>query len=354
MQRHARRTGITALSLLVLTATAAVVLARVYRLGVAATVVALLGGIPSLYLAWAAYRDDRAEAGTGLEKLELGAVADELAVAVRAQWAQEAGAWRLNDPFLPVGWVAADPPLADDWMSVIALAAGGAGWPAPPADNVWAIDPAHLAGEGGISEVLARIPTRRLVVVGEAGAGKTMLLVGLVLDLLARRGPADPVPMLFSLASWSPAEQDLRGWLAAQIAVDHPALAAPAPAGGAGGSWALALLEHQLILPVLDGLDELPQALWARRPCGPWRSPASARPCTRGKRWWCPAVPPHTRLPRPLCREHLPEFAEQPCWNCGLLMPQLPAITCSTDPPTRMGGFRFCRPSEPLLLWAVP
>ena len=66
-------------------------------------------------------------------------------------------------------------------------------------------------GEGGISEVLARIPTRRLVVVGEAGAGKTMLLVGLVLDLLARRGPADP-GALFSLASWSPAEEDLRGW----------------------------------------------------------------------------------------------------------------------------------------------
>ena len=123
-QRRARRTGITALSLLVLTATAAVVLARVYRLGVAATVVALLGGIPSLYLAWAAYPDDRAEAGTGLEKLEPAQWLMSLQL-LRAQWAQEAGAWRLNDPFLPVGSVAADPPLADDWMSVIALAAGG-------------------------------------------------------------------------------------------------------------------------------------------------------------------------------------------------------------------------------------
>jgi hypothetical protein len=262
MRRRARRTGITALSLLVLTASAAVVLARGYRLGVAATVVALLGGIPGLYLMWAAYRDDRAEAEIGFGKPDLAAAADELAVAVRSQWAQEAAAWRLNDPLLQVGWVAAGPPLAEDWPSVTALATDGSGWPAPPADGVWATGAAQLAERGGISEVLARIPTRRLVVVGEAGAGKTMLLIGLVLDLLARRGPGGPVPMLFSLASWNPAEQGLRGWLAAEIAVDHPALAAPASAGAEGESWASALLEHQLILPVLDGLDELPQALW--------------------------------------------------------------------------------------------
>jgi len=37
--------------------------------------------------------------------------------------------------------------------------------------------------------VLARVPTRRLVVLGEWGTGKTMLMVRLVLDLLARREP---------------------------------------------------------------------------------------------------------------------------------------------------------------------
>jgi NACHT domain len=250
------------LSLLAVTATAALVLARGYHLGVAATVVALLGGIPALYLTWATYRDDRAEAEAGLGKPDLGGVADELATAVRAQWAQEAAARRLNDPHLPLRWAATDPPMAEDWPSVIALAAGGAGWPAPPADGTWATDMAQLASAEGISEILSRIPTGRLVVLGEAGAGKTMLLIRLVLDLLARRRPGDPVPLLFSLASWRPVDEDLRGWLAGQMIVDHPALGAPAPAGTVGGSQAGVPLEHRLILPVLDGLDELPEARW--------------------------------------------------------------------------------------------
>jgi hypothetical protein len=80
-QCRARQAGITALSLLAGTAAAALVLAGGYYLGVAATLVAFLGGIPGLYLMWAAYRDDRAEADARFEKLDLGEVADELAVA---------------------------------------------------------------------------------------------------------------------------------------------------------------------------------------------------------------------------------------------------------------------------------
>ena len=73
--------------------------------------------------------------------------------------------------------------------------------------------------------MLARVPTGRLVVLGEPGAGKTMLMVRLVLDLLARRAGGGPVPILAPVASWNPAGQDLRDWLAAQLLIDHPALA---------------------------------------------------------------------------------------------------------------------------------
>jgi uncharacterized YccA/Bax inhibitor family protein len=59
IQSRARRTGITSLCLLAITVTATVVLARGYHLSVAATLVGLVGGIPGLYLMWAAYRDDR-------------------------------------------------------------------------------------------------------------------------------------------------------------------------------------------------------------------------------------------------------------------------------------------------------
>jgi NACHT domain len=108
-------------------------------------------------------------------------------------------------------------------------------------------------------DVLARVPTGRLVVLGEPGAGKTMLMVRLVLDLLARRVAGGPIPILASLASWNPADQDLRDWLGAQLLIDHSALAAAPPADRQEPSRAAALLTSGLILPILDGLDEIPE-----------------------------------------------------------------------------------------------
>jgi predicted NACHT family NTPase len=106
------------------------------------------------------------------------------------------------------------------------------------------------------------VPTGRLVVLGEPGAGKTMLMVGLVLDLLHpdRRSSGGPVPALASLASWDPVSQDLHGWLGAMLITDYPDLAGAPPPGSAGGNRFEALLEAGLILPVLDGLDEIPES----------------------------------------------------------------------------------------------
>ena len=86
-----------------------------------------------------------------------------------------------------------------------------------------------------------------------------MLMVRLVLDLLARRASGGPVPILASVASWNPAEQDLRDWLGAQLMIDHPALTSPPPADLDEPTQAAALLASGLILPVLDGLDEVPE-----------------------------------------------------------------------------------------------
>ena len=168
---------------------------------------------------------------------------------------------RLNDPYpLPVSWAAADASLTDAWDSLIKLASSGAGWPPPPPAGTWAAGPDDLAGKGGeLVEVLARVPTGRLVVLGEPGAGKTMLMVRLVLDLLARRAEGGPVPFLASVASWNPAVQDLRGWLVAQLLIDHPALAEPPPTDRTEPTQAAALLASGLILPILDGLDEIPE-----------------------------------------------------------------------------------------------
>jgi hypothetical protein len=104
------------------------------------------------------------------------------------------------------------------------------------------------------------VPTGRLAVLGEPGAGKSMLMVRLTLDLLARRASGGPVPMLAPLASWNPQDQDLHSWLAAQLTIDHPALAAPAPPEAGQGTRIAALLAARLVLPILDGLDEIPNA----------------------------------------------------------------------------------------------
>ena len=112
-----------------------------------------------------------------------------LATVVRIQWEREANVRRLQDPQpIAVRWKAADPRLMDH-AEVIAGGRPARGGPAPA---------------GRLEEVadeFARLPRRRLVVVGEPGAGKTGVLLLLTLGLLARRSPADQVPVLLSLAS---------------------------------------------------------------------------------------------------------------------------------------------------------
>ena len=187
-------------------------------------------------------------------------VVGQLAVAVGTQWDAEARARGLNDPYpLPVSWAPADPSLTDAWEVLVeqarAVPKGQRG-----RSGAWATSADDLAGAGGdLLKVLEKVPNGRLVVLGEPGAGKTMLMIRLVLDLLSRRRPADPVPILASVASWNPVEQDLWSWLAAQLVIDHPALAAAPPTGNGERTQAAALLAERLILPILDGLDEIPE-----------------------------------------------------------------------------------------------
>jgi hypothetical protein len=250
-----------AAGLLVVTTALALLVARIYHLGLAATLVAILGcgGLPGLYLAWAAYRDTRDE----ISKTTLNEIADQLALAIGAQWDAEVRGRRVNDPYpLPVSWSGADPALTDDWGSLEELARSGAGWPAARPSFNLAVGREELAGQGReLPNVLARVPTGRLVVLGEPGAGKTILMIRLVLDLLDIRARNDPVPFLVPLASWRPGEQELSGWLAARLTVDHPALKAPAPPDSGTGSCAEALVREGLILPVLDGLDEISESI---------------------------------------------------------------------------------------------
>lgn len=96
-----------------------------------------------------------------------------------------------------------------------------------------------------------RADSGRLLVLGSPGAGKSVLAIQVVLDLLAQcvalgRGDLLYVPVRISLAGWdgqAPFEQ----WLAAHLTLDH----------GVPPVAAADLVERRVVLPVLDGLDEM-------------------------------------------------------------------------------------------------
>jgi hypothetical protein len=113
-----------------------------------------------------------------------------------------------------------------------------------------------LAGRWpGIAAVFARLPKRRLVILGQGGAGKSVLAQRLCRELAAQRNPGEPVPVILEAAGWSPwLQPQFPVWLAQRLASDYSSLAGPA---GTGRTIAAELLERDLILPILDGLDEL-------------------------------------------------------------------------------------------------
>lgn len=164
--------------------------------------------------------------------------ADQLADAVDTFWRREERRRRIRDPRpLVVRYRPADRRVTDH------------------PENIWkAAGPQDVSGDlNRITDVYQRVPTRRLVVLGRAGSGKTVLALRLVLNLLAARTPRDPVPVIVSLGSWNPADS-LEDWLISHLIRDYPWLA---ETDATGLDMATALVDARRILPVLDGFDEI-------------------------------------------------------------------------------------------------
>ncbi len=119
------------------------------------------------------------------------------------------------------------------------------------------------AGTELATVLLDKVPTKRLVLLGGVGAGKTVLLERLVEALLHRRTPAEPVPVRLPLNRWHASTMGLEEWMASRLVLEEPTLAQPAPAPFGGKSRAQALVELRQIIPVFDSFDELSAA--ARR-----------------------------------------------------------------------------------------
>ncbi|MFE7274706.1 NACHT domain-containing protein [Streptomyces sp. NPDC057623] len=130
---------------------------------------------------------------------------------------------------------------------------------------------AGAAVEGRLSEVATyyrQLRPGRLVITGAPGAGKTVLALELLLALLEERGPEDPVPVRLPLASWDLLSAAHRGTGPSTGAGHAPGAAARMVRAwvcrhlvdtyqGISPTAAAALMDAGLILPVLDGLDEM-------------------------------------------------------------------------------------------------
>ncbi len=166
-------------------------------------------------------------------------VAEALAESLVVRYDEDERLRRLNDPY----------PLDVAWTTLTPQAEDGAEEERPSARP----DPPDIA------DYYTALPARRLVVLGGAGAGKSVLVLRLAHALLHRRarGSGDPVPLIVSLASWDP-DQGLLLWMAEQLADAHPeacTLVRDVPPA----EVAFHLLLTGRVLPMLDGFDELPE-----------------------------------------------------------------------------------------------
>lgn len=197
---------------------------------------ALTGALVTLVTWWAR---QRAAARKPATSEQVTRAAQELHAVVREQWRKEAVTRSLEDPNpMAVRWRLSDPGVMDhdELIGPIPLLFSGC------SDQIPAL-----------AEEFRKLHRRRLVIIGGPGSGKTTLAVQLLLQLLEDWQQGEPVPVLLSLASWDPqAQPQVQNWLAAQLNQTYPNL------GAFGTDIAQRLADQGRLLPVLDGLDEIP------------------------------------------------------------------------------------------------
>ncbi|URM88878.1 NACHT domain-containing protein [Streptomyces sp. MRC013] len=201
------------------------------------TAVAALSILVSATVGVLGWSRHRARPAAPASEAELDQAAEALAAMVRRQWTEEAAARGLLDPH----------PLAVRWRS----------------DQTASGDHVRLVGRmlsgrsddaRGFAAAFRALPRRRLVVLGEPGAGKTALAVLLVRELVRDASPGEPVPVLLDLAPWNPQKESLGDWMGRRIREDYPALRNHEIYGR---DAARKLVAAGRVLPVLDGFDEL-------------------------------------------------------------------------------------------------
>ncbi len=92
----------------------------------------------------------------------------------------------------------------------------------------------------------------KLLVLGNPGAGKTTTMLDLAAALVQRANadPDEPIPVMVNLSSWQNPKQPFADWLLNELKLKY----------GVSQKLGQAWLSDKKLLPLLDGLDELPPA----------------------------------------------------------------------------------------------
>ena len=213
------------------------------------------------------WKGSRAAAEVGTEAL-LAEAADKLAYNVRNDWLKEASRRRIGTPVsAKIWWRWAPDDISAPRSEVTASPVPGLG-PSPLPDLE---KPGELLGSGEVirlhTEVYARLPRGRLVLLGGPGSGKTAAMILLLLADLDYRArlTADqhnevPVPVWLTLGRWNPVTMTLREWTVATMNSEYPHLHAPRY----GPDVADEFFRRGRVALFLDGLDEMPEGARAQ------------------------------------------------------------------------------------------
>ncbi|MFE0251181.1 hypothetical protein [Streptomyces sp. NPDC059010] len=201
-------------------------------------VVALLSLVASVLAVGAPWAWRSPTAAQRSSETQREAAASALAALVREQWGREATLRQLFSPWpLPVAWTSF-----------------GAGRVADRGELSGIADGTRFDRVADLVRCWAERPGQRLVLVGEGGTGKSTCALLLTLGLLDHP-EVRQVPVPLSAASFDPEWETPAQWIARELRRSYPLLE---DAERFGPSAAADLIAGHHVIPVLDGLDELP------------------------------------------------------------------------------------------------
>ncbi len=188
----------------------------------------------------------------------------QLAADLNEQWTKAADERRLRIPLpLPIRWRRCDLPVAGPISAATDSPDSRARFDPLPGLRPITADTVRLGGRRDLHAVYGALLSGRLVLLGPPGVGKSSAALLLLLDALHFRQQAAaehqagiPVPVMFTLHGWDPAQESVTDWAAGRLARTYPVFA-----GRVGRNRATTLLITGRLSLFLDGLDEIPERM---------------------------------------------------------------------------------------------